>query len=644
MGKIDKLLEPGRIGNVELKNRIIYSAMDLRWADGQGHMAPEAITSLLERAKHGVAMVTIPTLNAWQPAGVPFGKSLCLGDDAAIPALAQVIEKIHKYDCKAMVSIGARGTRIEGGVSANTGPSSMRFGYEAQIPRELSIEEIEQRVEWFGDAAKRAAAAGADIVDIHACTGKLVSMFLSPYSNHRTDAYGGSIEGRAKFLRDIIANMRKKAGPDFPLCVRLTVDDLLPGGIDLEEGKKIAAMIAPLVDALQPSTGTQERIWNISCSYFMPYANMLAATAAIKKVVGDKPVIAMSKLGEPLQAEKALEERKADFISLGRPLLCDPRWLEKARAGAFAAIRRCIGCLNCFTFNDRKEIQPPRVSCTVNPELLREESMAELQPVKEPKNIVIVGGGLAGMESARVLAGRGHKVSLYEKGGKLGGQWLVASHSDHKNDQKTLIPWLARELEKNGVEVHLNREMTADELVDLGPDEIIIATGANPRALPLPVPENGPKIIQGNDVIMDRAEAGERVVVVGGRYVGMECAVKLARQGKHVSVVDAVGIGNGANPRILGIYRNQMVENGVYLYPDSPVLRIMDYGIDVAHLNSMLSLPADTIVLAIGTQPETKLARELKDRGVPFHLAGDCKRIGDALYAMRDGAELGHTL
>ena len=163
-----------------------------------------------------------------------------------------------------MIQIGARGTRIEGSVSANTGPTAMRFGYEPIIPRELSIEEIQQRVEWFGDAARRAREAGIDIVEIHACTGKLLSMFLSPYSNHRTDIYGGSTENRTRFLREVIANMKKKAGDDYPLSVRLTVNDLVPGGIDKEEGLAIVKMIAPLVDCVQPSTGTQERIWNIS--------------------------------------------------------------------------------------------------------------------------------------------------------------------------------------------------------------------------------------------------------------------------------------------------------------------------------------------------------------------------------------------
>ena len=370
---------------------------------------------------------------------------------------------------------------------------------------------------------------------------------------------------------------------------------------------------------------------------------MLDATAAVKAVC-DIPVIAMSKLGEPALAEKTLEEGKADFICLGRPLLTDVRWLEKASAGDFASIRRCIGCLNCFTFNERQEIQPPRVSCTVNPELLREPSYDTLIPSTSPRHIVVVGGGLAGMECSRVLAGRGHKVTLLEKNAELGGQWIIASHSPHKNEEKTLIPWLRRELDKAGVDVRLNHEANVKSIAALDPDDIVIATGAEPKYLPLDVPAGGPNIVQGNDVIMDRAKVGHRVVIIGGRYIGMECAVKLAKAGHHVSVVDAVEIGHGTNPRILGIYRNEMVENDVFLFPNSPVLRFMDYGVDIAHLNSMLSLKADTIVLAVGTRPVNGLASELEQAGFSFHLIGDCKRIGDALYAMRDGADMGRQL
>lgn len=637
MSALKKLLEPGRIGSLELKNRLIYSAMDLRSTDGHGHISDEAVASLVERAKHGAGLVCFPGVYAWSQPNTPYGKTISLESDDFIPQLARAAKLVHAQGANLMMQLGARGTRIEGS-PATTGPSSMRFGYEALIPRALTVEEIRERVGWMGDAVRRAREAGVDVVELHACTGKLLSMFLSPYSNRREDEYGGSTENRTRFLREVIADARAKAGDDFPLTVRLTVDDMLPGGIDLAEGLRIVDLVAPLVDAIQPSGGTQERIWNISCSYFFPQGYLLPATEAVKHACS-KPVIAMAKLGEPLLAEKTLEEGKADFICLGRPLLTDPRWLEKAVAGDYAAIRRCIGCLNCFTFNDRKEIQPPRVSCTVNPELLREAEYDVPAKVSVSKRVAVAGGGLAGMECARVLALRGHSVTLYEQAQALGGQWIVASRSPHKHEEKTLIPWLERELRRLGVQLRLGVRVTADMLKAGGFDDIILATGALPASLPFAAPHPGPNLAQGNDVIMDQAEVGPRVVVVGGRYIGMECAVKLAEQGHHVSVVDALDIGHGTNPRILGIYRNRMVEHDVHLFPNSPVLRFMEYGVDIAHLNSMLSLKADTVVLAVGTRPVNELGPELDALGLPYRLIGDCKRIGDALYAMRDGAE-----
>lgn len=637
MSALKKLLEPGRIGSLELKNRLLYSAMDLRSTDGHGHISDEAAASLVERARHGAGMVSLPGVYAWQQEGTPHGKTISLQSDDFIPQFVPIVKKVHELGARIMVQIGARGTRIEGSNTAS-GPSPVRFGYTPIVPHEMTANEIRERVSLLGDAIRRAREAGIDAVEIHACTGKLVSMFLSPYSNRRTDEYGGSTENRTRFLREIIADARAKAGDDYPLSVRLTVDDMLPGGIDLAEGLRIVKLVAPLVDAVQPSTGTQERIWNISCSYFFPPAYMLSTTEAVKKV-SSAPVIAMAKLGEPLTAEKALAEGKADFISLGRPLLTDPRWLEKAEAGDYASIRRCIGCLNCFTFNDRKEIQPPRVSCTVNPELLREAEYDVPAKASVSRRVAVVGGGLAGMECARVLALRGHGVDLYEQDQALGGQWIVAAHGPHKHEEKTLIPWLEREIRRLGVRVHTGVKVTADMLKAEAFDEIVLATGARPAVLPLPVPAPGPNLVQGNDVIMDRAEVGHRAVIIGGRYVGMECAVKLAEQGHHVSVVDALEIGHGTNPRILGLYRNRMVENDVHLFPNSPVLRFMDYGVDIAHLNSMLSLKADTIVLAVGTRPVNELGPELDALGLNYHLIGDCKRIGDALYAMRDGAD-----
>ena len=639
---IEHLLTPGRIGPLALKNRIIYSSMDLRSTDGQGHMSPEAVESLVYHAEHGPGLVHFPGVYAWSIPDAPFGLTLSLGDDSFIPPLAEAVARVHAAGAKAIQQLYARGTRTSGGAET-IGPSEMAFGFDPKPVRALSAEEIETYTQWFGDAALRAKKAGFDAVEIHACTGKLINMFLSPYSNHRTDAYGGSTEKRARFLLDVLKNVREKCGTDFPIVVRLGVDDMFDQGLKIDESVRIVQLIEPYLDAIQVSGGSQEHIWNISCSYFYEHGYLLPFTRRIKEAV-TVPVIAMGKLGEPALADRIIAEGTADFVNLGRPLLVDPLWIEKAARGEEADIRRCIGCLNCFTFNSRKEIVPTRSACTVNPGVLREREY-EIYPKAQPaKDILVIGGGLAGMQCAADLAKRGHRVTLAERSASLGGQWLVASHSAHKHDYKTLIPHLRRELEKAGVSIRLNTTVDRTYLETHRPDEVVLATGAVPRTLANDCSEKGPKVVQGNDVIMERVPVGERVVVIGGRYIGVEVAAKLAAEGRHVDIVDMTEIGRGTNPRIIGIYRDKMVAGGVHMYPNCPVLSINDYGVNISHMNSLLTLPCDTVVLAVGTVPVQDLMPVLDALAIPYHAIGDAKRIGDALYAIRDGAELARSL
>ena len=639
---IEHLLTPGHIGPMALKNRIIYSSMDLRSTDGAGHMSPEAVDSLVYHAEHGPGLVHFPGVYAWSIPDAPFGLTLSLGDDSFIPLLAEAVARVHAAGAKAIQQLYARGTRTSGGAET-IGPSAMAFGFDPKPVRALSVEEIEDYTEWFGDAALRAKKAGFDAVEIHACTGKLINMFLSPYSNHRSDAYGGSTENRARFLLDVLKNVRRKCGEDFPIVVRLGVDDMFAQGLKIDESVRIAQLIEPYLDAIQVSGGSQEHIWNISCSYFYEHGYLLPFTKKIKAAVS-VPVIAMGKLGEPALAERVIAEGIADFVNLGRPLLVDPLWIEKAARSEEADIARCIGCLNCFTFASRKEIVPTRSCCTVNPGVLREREYECYLPARTAKDILVAGGGIAGMQCAADLAKRGHRVTLAEKSDALGGQWRVASHSAHKHDYKTLIPHLRRELEKAGVNVRLNTTIDRAYLEAHRPDEVVLATGAVPRRLPDDCTADGPAVVQGNDVIMGRVPVGDRVVVIGGRYIGVEVAAQLAGEGKHVDIVDMGEIGHGTNPRIIGIYRNKMVEGGVHLYPNCPVLSINDYGVNISHMGSLLTLPCDTVVLAVGTIPVQDLLPVLDELAIPYHAIGDAKRIGDALYAIRDGAELARRL
>lgn len=641
---LEKLLTPGRIGNMELNNRLVFAPIAARGAGPEGTLS-DALARFYEvRAKGGMGLVIMGHTYCWREEQTDGAMGLWC--DAHIPPLADLVRRMHSYGPKVAVELGGRGTRRPDGHSI--APSPVRFAFEDKPPKEIPVEQIEYFVECYGQAARRAREAGFDAVEIHAAHGKLVSLFLSSYSNRRTDAYGGTLEKRTLFPRQIVQAIRKQAGEDFPIIFRFSVDDMVEGGNTLEDGKQIARiMAAEGVDAFECSAGNQEKGWNTSFNYFFP-RNCLAHLARPVGEASGKPVITVGKIHDPLAAELLLEEGAADFISLGRPFITDPELLIKAREGRYRDIKRCIYCLNCFTYKSRKDrIPTPGITCTVNPAAMREAEFPKPEPAAEPRRILIAGGGLAGMEAAHTLAERGHHVDLYEKAEDLGGQWIVAGKATYKSDFRTLIPWMLNAMKEAGVHVHTGVEVNRALLEQERPDVVVLATGAVPRGLPAAVDRpahGGPSVVQGMDVIMDRAEVGDRVVVVGGRYIGMEVAIKLAKQGKDVSLLEAMEIGHGGIPRLVGIYRNEMVAAKVRFYPNSPLLRLNSEGVDAANNGSMLTLPCDTVVLAIGTVPVNNLVEDLEDLGLEYHAIGDCRQIGDALYAIREGAQIGRKL
>ena len=636
---IEQLLQPGQIGNMKLKNRIIYSAMSFHLPHNNGLLTQAEIDSLAYRAKqeYSPGLITFPTLESRPPS--PKGNNFCASiyNGETILAMRKAVQQVKINDCKAMaqcVGYGPKGLGPSDIINTNTGTPV----------RALRVEEIKQYVEEVATSAKLLAEVGFDALELHACTGKFLSTFLSPYTNHRTDEYGGSTYNRARFVIEILQAMRKAVGDEIALIVRLGVDDFMgEDGLTIEEGKLIAQHIAPYADAIQPSVGCNEFKWTITPAYFYSPGYILPYTQTVKENV-DVPIIAMGKLGDPVLAEQTVASGKADFVCLGRPLFVDPEWVTKAAKGQNTKILRCLGCVNCFMESARPEIVPSQRSCTLNPSLLREESFNTLVPAEEPKKILVVGGGLAGMEAAITLAKRGHAVSLCEKGEKLGGQWLVASHDKEKVEYRTVLPYKKQQLEDAGVEVKMNTVVDRAYLEEVKPDAVVLATGAVPKAIPIGCTDHQYNVVQGNDVIMGIAEVGQDVVVIGGRFIGMEAATLLAEQGKHVSLVDMAEIGQNCNPRLGGVYRNRLVETGVYQYPSCPVRRFTKTGVEITHMHLPLQLKADTIVFAVGTKPQNELKQVLDDMGI-FHVeAGDCKRIGDALLAIRDGAEIGRLL
>lgn len=639
---LEKLMQPGRIGRLELRNRVVFPPIQNRGADENGHATPRMSDYFAARGQGGAGLIIVQHSFCWPAAKLAHG--LALWDDGCIPGLTHLTRAVHATGAKIAIQLGGRGTRQDNG-QGSVAPSAIRLSYEQDMPRELTGEELRYFLECYGQAARRAAEAGFDAVEIHGAHGKLISQFLSPYTNRRTDDYGGSVEKRTRFPREIIAAVRHQVGDDFPIIFRLSLAEFFEGGLTEEEGlEQVRLLDAAGADAFHISGGGQEKVWNTDQSYFFPRMSLVPLAAKAKSVTA-KPVIAVSRIQDPFMAEQVLEKGQADFVALGRPFLADPDILKKALEGRAADIRRCVYCLNCTTWGTRPELEQRGIGCTVNPGVLRETSF-ELAPAARPRRLLVAGGGLAGMEAARTLALRGHSVDLYEGSPHLGGQWRVAARADCKDDFKTLIPWLKRGMEQAGVRVHLSSPVDMELVRAMRPDAVVVATGAKPRELPVDRPASGgPAEVQAMDIIMDSApDVGRRVVVVGGRYIGMEAADKLARQGRHVSLVEAMELGHGTIARLRGMYRNKLVESGVFIFDRSPMLRLSSTGVDVAHCGSMLSLPCDTVVLAIGTVPVRDLVPALVEAGVEHHVIGDSRAIGDALVAMRDGAELGRVL
>lgn len=635
---IEHLLKPGKMGNLTLKNRVTYSSMAFQLKHTTGQLFESEIESLAYRAKQefGPGLINFPGAITSAPTKAGHNGHICIYNDETMLSLSRAVKRVKVNDCKVMIQCGG-GARF-----SDCGPSDLPNNNTGTPTRGMTTGEIAGYIEEVAKAARLSAEAGFDALEVHSSTGKLLSAFLSPYSNHRTDQYGGSTYNRARLIIEMLEAMRREVHDNVAISIKLSVSDMV-GYLSIEDGKEIAKHIAPYVDAIQPSAGFNEFKWTVTPAYFYKKGFLLDYTEAIKEVV-DVPVVAMGKLGDPATAERVLAEGKADFVCLGRPLYADPAWLTKAAHGESHKILQCLSCVNCFTPQSRKEIFPPHRACTINPTLLREESFCNLEPAETKQKVLVVGGGLGGMEAAATLAKRGHDVTLCEKTDNLGGQWIVASKEKEKVEYRTIIPYQKREMEEAGVNIVMNTTVDEQYIENFAPDAVVLATGAQPRNLPVNNPNVKFNVVQGNDVLMDNAQVGDRVVVVGGRFIGMETAVKLVNEGKHVSLVDMQELGKGANPRISGVYRNRMVEGGVYLYPSCPIRRFTDEGLEITHMNLPLTLPADTVVLAIGTVPTRDLQKVLEARNIRHFLVGDCKRIGDALLAIRDGAEIGRLI
>jgi 2,4-dienoyl-CoA reductase-like NADH-dependent reductase (Old Yellow Enzyme family)/thioredoxin reductase len=633
--KFTALFNPGSIGNLYLDNRLIMAPMGNSLADNDGGTTQGLIDYYRERARGGVGLVITQFASVNYDDMMPY--SLALYDDKFIPGMRRLVDTIHEHGAKACIQLMHPGMLL---LLLRSIPETMTIKVPSIIPhmkkaksyQEVTEEDIKRYVLDFAEAAYRVKESGADAVELHACHGCLVSTFLSPVTNRRTDRYGGNMENRTRFACEITERIKEKVGSEFPLTVRINGNDDVDGGVTVEEVVQQSLILESAgADAISISSGLE--YWSALMAPAYPLASGVNVSVAeeVKQAVG-VPVIVSGKIDYEL-ADNVVSKGKADFITLGRPLLADPDLSRKLHEGRIGDVHRCLYCNNCLRSMWR--------SCTVNPFLYR-EAILPLESAESPRQIMVVGGGLAGMQTAVLLAMRGHNASLYEKGPRLGGQWYTASLVPRKQDFISLIDQLEHSLDKYGVPIALNTEINKEMVMEIRPDVVVVATGAIPMELDIPG-ANRTNVIQANDVLEGKFSVKSKVVVVGGRSLGMEVAILLAEQGKEVNLVSRSALGGKRGPDEKMTHRALMrclVELRIPMYLNATLLEIVEGSAVLCMADEIFSLPADTVILAIGVKPVDTLLGEIEGIIPEVYSVGDCVQPGNAAQATFGAARL----
>lgn len=578
-----------------------------------------------------------------------------LFDDDLIPSWKSLADVVHSHGTKLAMQLMDTGPEAIKMLSGRdpVGPSPVAGrGLFRAMPKELSVGEIEMIVEDYAEAIRRAQEADLDGVQIHAAHGyAMVGSFMSPFFNKRTDSYGGSLEGRTKLLLDIIKAARDKVGRDFPLIVRISGDERRTGGRTLLESQFIVRLLVDAgIDAVEVSGGTlPNSFWAVIAPSGTPLAVNADFARGIKQVV-DIPVICVGRINTPRMAEFVIDTGRADMVSMARALHCDPEMPNKAKSGKLDDIAPCIACnMGCIG----TVMQGNHASCVVNPSAGKEVEMT-LIPAKTPKNVLVAGGGPAGLEAARVAALRGHKVTLCEKEHKLGGQINLASVPPYMQEMSQLIRYLAIQVEKAGVQVELGREVTAELVGERKPDAVVVATGAVSL-----IPENlkgagKEKVVTAWDVLGGHeASLAERVVIIGGGLVGCETADFLAQTtdnteaaATHVTILemqDKLALDGISQSRHLLMGR--LKEKEVEVMLGAEVMEILDDGVRYMRNGREETLHGmEYIILAVGAKSVDNLSPAIKDTVSEVYVIGDAKTPARALQATASAAYIGRKI
>lgn len=662
--KYSKLFSPIKIGSITIKNRFAMAPMGpLGLADANGGWNQRGIDYYVERAKGGTGLIIT---------GVTFFDQVVEKQDPStvpnplykpvnfVKTSREMTERIHAYGSKIFLQLSGGFGRVT--IPTNVGdippiaPSAIPHRWLDKTCRAITVDEIHAIVKQFGEAAFHAKRAGFDGVQIHAVhEGYLIDQFAISMFNQRTDEYGGSLENRLRFAKEIVEEIKKTCGDDFPVTLRFSVKSMikdwrvgaLPGedfeekGRDTEEGLKAAKLLESYgYDALDTDVGTYDAWWWNHPPMYQKKGLYREYCKMVKEVV-DIPVFCAGRMDNPDMALEAIENGECDVIDLGRPLLADPDYCNKLRCGKITQIRPCISCHEgCMG----RVASYSLLNCAVNPQAARERVNA-YEPILKKKKVLIVGGGVAGCEAARVLAIRGHQPVVYEKGSRLGGNLIPGGAPDFKEDDIALADWYTNELNRLGVHVHLNTELNEEEIKAMDYDTVILATGSKPKVFSL---GDDSHTYTAEQVLLKQKDAGKKTVVVGGGLVGCETALWLAQNGIHVTIVEALDKVMAVNGPLCAANK-EMLEallpfNGVEIITGAKVTEFADGEVKVDTKEGSKTIMSDSVILSVGYKEENTLYNNLQFDIPDLYLLGDAKKVSNIMYAIWDAFEVANHI
>ncbi len=635
--KYKKLLSPAKIGSLELKNRAIMAPMSAALGNPDGTVSDPLIAYLTARADGGVGMIITEYCFVTEE-GRSSDHQISVTDDEKIPGLKRLADAVHEHGAKVCLQLQHGGRRSIVRVMA---PSAIMKQTDRVMPEEMTTQEVYDLIDAFIAGAVRAKKAGFDMVEVHCSHGYLLNDFISPSANRRTDAFGGGLTGRAKAPVMIIEGIKKACGADYPVSVRLNGDDMVSDGNLSRDSAALAMLLEEAgADLIDVSGGMNGVGYGIAPAAVRTGYNADPAEE-IRRVI-DIPVAVAGRINEPEYAESLLRKGNVEFITLGRALFADPAFVNKAAAGKEEEICPCVGCLQrCYgSYGHGGQFR----GCMVNPFSMR-ETVLKIEPAEIKKKVVVIGAGIAGMETAWTAAARGHQVELFEESAYPGGQFRIAAIPPHKQMLARACVYYSKMCEKYGVIMHYNTKADKEKILSCNPDVVVVATGGTPLVPGIPgLKESG--CIANREILLGRIAPGNKALILGGGLQGAETADFMAEHGYEVTIIEMRdGIAMDDHPATQKLLLERLNRNHVQMITSATVKTVHPDGVDYEKDGKTEKLGGfDSVILAFGTRSNQALMEELKDIRAEVVMVGDAVKAGNAVEAIYRGAVLGTSL